>query len=105
MKIRTATTAQTPEALLNDLRNLVSDAELMLNENPNETSEVDFSVLLARVDAAQQSFSELYTSAKQNVTAGAKYADTAIRSNPYQSLMIALGTGLFVGILLGRRSQ
>ncbi|MBL9200173.1 MAG: DUF883 family protein, partial [Opitutaceae bacterium] len=35
----------------------------------------------------------------------AKCTDSAIREHPYQALAIALGAGLLVGVLLGRRSR
>jgi ElaB/YqjD/DUF883 family membrane-anchored ribosome-binding protein len=35
--------------------------------------------------------------------AGAKAADHAIREHPYESLGLALGMGLLVGVLVGRR--
>ncbi len=47
----------------------------------------------------------MYEGAKQRVVAGAKSTDQAIRANPYQSLAIAAGVGLLVGVLLGRRSN
>ncbi len=105
MKNRTATTAQTPEALLNDLRALVTEAEKMLSDAPDTDGAEAVTTLRARFDAAQERFADLYASAKKNVTAGAKYTDDAIRANPYQSLAIALGAGLLVGVLLGRRSK
>lgn len=105
MKNRTATTAQTPEELLNDLRALVHDAELMLNGSPDEQSSTSFSALQERFEAARQRLSDLYTSTKNTITAGVKYTDQTIRANPYQSLAIALGTGLLIGVLVGRRSQ
>ena len=105
MKILTATTAQSPEALLADLRNLVSDAELMLNADPGQDSAAQFAALLARFDLASQSLADLYAHAKQSVTAGAKLVDTLVRANPYQSLAIAFGTGLAAGTFLGRRSE
>ena len=61
--------------------------------------------LRARYAAAQERVGELYTSAKKNVVAGAKYTDETIRANPYQSIAIAAGIGLLVGVLVGRRSN
>ena len=43
--------------------------------------------------------------AKQRVAAGARCTDEAIRANPYQSLAIAAGVGVVVGVLLGRRNR
>ena len=48
---------------------------------------------------------ELYDGAKKKVVAGAKYTDTAIRENPYQALAIALGVGVLIGVLVGRRTK
>lgn len=61
--------------------------------------------LRARFSAAQDRFNDLYAQARQKVIAGAKYTDGAIRENPYQSLAIALGVGVLVGVLVGRRSK
>ena len=105
IEIRTASTAQTPEELLNDLRTLVSDAELMLNGSPDENCSTSFAALQKRFDAARQQLGALYTGTKNTLAAGAKYTDQTIRANPYQSLAIALGTGLLIGVLVGRRSQ
>jgi ElaB/YqjD/DUF883 family membrane-anchored ribosome-binding protein len=61
--------------------------------------------LRTRFDAAQERFTDIYEGAKKKVVAGAKCTDAAIRANPYQSLAIAAGVGLLVGVLLGRRSK
>ena len=56
-----------------------------------------------RFESLRRRFTEVYAGAREKVVAGARYTDTAIRENPYQSLAIALGAGLLVGVLLGRR--
>jgi len=63
------------------------------------------STLRARFDAARARFADLYEGTRQKVVAGAKCADATIRANPYQSLAIAAGVGLLLGVLLGRRSK
>jgi len=105
IRIRTATTAQTPEELLNDLRTLVSDAELMLNRTPDENRRGSPARLQERFDAAQKRLGELYNDTKVKIIAGAKHTDSAIRANPYRSLAIALGAGLLIGVLVGRRGK
>ena len=105
MKNKSATTAQTPNDLLEDLRSLVADAEKMMGDSLTEHSADAMLALRARFDAAQERLGELYAGARQKVVAGAKCTDEAIRANPYQSLAIALGAGLLVGVLLGRRSK
>jgi ElaB/YqjD/DUF883 family membrane-anchored ribosome-binding protein len=97
--------AQTPKDLLDDLRSLVSEAEKMLGDSLTEQSEDALSALRVRFDAAQERMGELYAGARKRVVAGAKCTDEAIRANPYQSLAIAAGVGVLVGVLVGRRTK
>ena len=55
--------------------------------------------------AAQERFADIYEGAKKKVVAGAKYTAATIRENPYQSLAIALGVGVVLGVLIGRRTK
>ena len=105
MKNRHATENQTPADLLNDLRTLVVEAEKMLESSVSEHTDDAMNALRTRYAAAQERVGELYTSARKNVVAGAKYTDETIRANPYQSIAIAAGVGLLVGVLVGRRSN
>ncbi len=105
MKNRNATETQSPESLLLDLRALVEEAEKMMSNGAEAGDPDSVTTLHDRFEAAQQRFADLYASAKKNVTAGAKSTDAAIRANPYQSLAIALGAGLLVGVLLGRQTK
>lgn len=105
MKTNTATTAQTPHDLLNDLHTLVGEAEKMIGESVSEHTEDTMTALRARFDATQSRLTELYSGARTKVIAGAKYTDDTIRANPYQSLAIAAGVGLLVGVLVGRRNK
>lgn len=97
--------AQTPKELLNDLHALVADAEKMMSASISEHTDDAVGALRARYEATQERLGELYAGARTKVVAGAKVTDTAIRENPYQSMAIALGVGLLVGVLLGRRSN
>jgi len=99
------TTAQTPQDLINDLHTLVAEAEKMVGDSLSEHSAEAVTALRARYEAAQERLGVMYEGAKERVVAGAKCTDAAIRENPYQSLAIAAGVGLLVGVLLGRRSN
>ncbi len=99
------TTAQTPKDLLNDLQALVAEAEKMMGDSITEHTADAVGALRARYDAAQERLGDLYEGARKRVVAGAKCTDEAIRENPYQSMAIAAGVGLLVGVLLGRRSK
>lgn len=90
---------------LADLKSLATDAETLMSNPLPENAADAMSHLRARFDAAQERFGELYDGARQKVARGVKCTDTAIRDNPYQSLAIAAGVGLLVGIVLGRRTK
>ena len=96
-------TDDSPDTFLTDLRTLVTEAEKLLDASKNGHPEG--LALRERFHAAQERFSELYSGAKKRVIAGSKYTDKAIRENPYQSIAIAAGVGLLVGILISRRSK
>jgi ElaB/YqjD/DUF883 family membrane-anchored ribosome-binding protein len=105
MKTNHETSAQTPSALLADLHSLVAEAEKMIGDSHAEPSEEAIGALRERFDAAQECLGDLYAGAKKKMIAGAKYTDETIRANPYQSVAIAAGIGLLVGVLVGRRSK
>jgi ElaB/YqjD/DUF883 family membrane-anchored ribosome-binding protein len=95
----------TPNELLTELHTLVGEAEAMFARFAAAPSSSPIESLRARFGAVQESVAGAYTKARKNVVAGAKYTDETIRANPYQSLAIAAGAGLLVGVLIGRRSQ
>jgi ElaB/YqjD/DUF883 family membrane-anchored ribosome-binding protein len=105
MKNNKDTTAQTPKELLNELHELVQEAEKMMGDSISEHTADAVSALRTRFDATHERLSELYTGARQKVIAGAKCTDETIRANPYQSLAIAAGAGILLGVLLGRRGK
>lgn len=103
--MKTAQAATTPGELLKDLQALVAEAEGMISDSVTNHSAEAIESLQARFKAAQERLSAFYASTRDKVVAGAKCTDRAIRDNPYQSLAIAAGAGLLLGVLLGRRSK
>jgi ElaB/YqjD/DUF883 family membrane-anchored ribosome-binding protein len=102
MKNSHTAAADTPDTFLTDLRTLVTEAEKLLAQGEDTGHG---SALRARFEAAQERFSDMYTGAKKKIIAGGKYTDRAIRENPYQSMAIAAGVGLLLGVLISRRSK
>ena len=98
-------TAHTPKDLLHELQALVAEAEAMIADSVTEPPAEAIDSLRSRFVAAQERFADAYAGARKKVIAGAKYTDTTIRENPYQSLAIAAVLGLVVGVLLCRRSK
>src|SRR5436309_1289037 len=105
MKNRVHTPAQTPQELLTDLRNLVVEAERMAADSVTERSREAFDSIRERFGSAQTRLSDLYDGTRKKVAAGVHYTDETIREKPYQTLAVAAGVAVLVGVLLGRRSR
>lgn len=104
MNSRTNVKDLTPGELASELRALVAEAEKILGDERANPSHTAVAALRERFEAAQEQLGNLYTEAKEKVVTGAKHADQTIREHPYQSLAIALGAGVLLGVLIGRRS-
>lgn len=91
--------------LLNDLRALGQEAEKVIETSASDVTNGALSGLRDRFASAQERFSDLYGTARKKTLAGAKYADSAIRENPYQTLAVGVAVGLLFGFLLGRSSK
>ncbi len=93
------------KALLDKLQSLVAEAETVMGGSVSEHSAHAFETMRERFSDARDRLGDLYGTARDKVVSGAKSTDTTIRSNPYQSIAIAAGVGLLVGVLVGRRKS
>jgi ElaB/YqjD/DUF883 family membrane-anchored ribosome-binding protein len=96
------TTELNTDKLVKDLRNLTRDAEELVEATAGEVSERAKDArkrLGAAVDTARASCEKL----QEKAVAGAKVTDKVIRDHPYQSLGIAFGAGLLIGVLVNRK--
>lgn len=81
---------------------LMEDAEALLAATAHVAEE---KVMAARnrLSSAIDKGKEALHAVQDRAIAGAKATDLVIRENPYKALGIALGVGLLVGYLFGRR--
>jgi len=93
---------EAPEQLLENLRQLVAEAEKLVGEG-GENAEQAFGGIQVRFEQARAKLQDVYGAARKKVISGARQADDAIRSHPYESLAIALGVGVLLGALIRRR--
>jgi len=105
MKSENDKPAPTPDEVLNELRALLAEAENVFGEAAAGDRGSEADELRRRFEAAQERLTNLVEAGRRKVTDGLKTADETIRTHPYQSVVIALGIGLLLGVLLGRRSK
>jgi ElaB/YqjD/DUF883 family membrane-anchored ribosome-binding protein len=90
------------ERLLRDLQAVVQDGEELLRSGAHQLGEKGQAArekLAAALEVAKETQERL----QERAVAGAKQADRLIREYPYQSLGIAFGIGLLIGVLANRR--
>ena len=90
------------EKLLHDLKEVVHDGEELLRSGAHGLSDAGTDVR-ERLSAALESAKDMGHKIQQRTIKGAKATDRAIRDNPYQSIGIAFGVGLLLGVLVSRR--
>jgi ElaB/YqjD/DUF883 family membrane-anchored ribosome-binding protein len=88
--------------LITDLKRIVRDSEELLHTTKDAVGDKAEEVrerLTAALDAAKRTCLQLEDKAVE----GAKVADNAIREHPYQSIGVAFGVGLLIGVLVTRK--
>lgn len=93
-------TAETPEQIIEHISRLMAEAEAMLAGPVAEQVGGKLADLKDRLGDARDKMSDMYSRARRNVIAGAKYTDDTIREYPYYSIGVALGLGVLVGFLI-----
>lgn len=88
--------------LVEDLGTLSRDAEAMLHATSGQTGE-KLTEIRGRLAATLESAKATCRRLEEKAVAGAKAADKTIREHPYESIGVAFGVGLLIGVLVGRR--
>jgi len=88
--------------LIQDFKVVVGDAESLLKASAGELGEKAREAR-ARLAASLESAKGNFHRIEDNAIAGAKATDKVIREHPYQSIGIAFGVGLLIGVLVTRK--
>ncbi|HEU4655170.1 MAG TPA: DUF883 family protein [Steroidobacteraceae bacterium] len=95
------------DQLVSDLKSVVSDAEALLSATSTQAGE-KIQAVRARAEESLRQAKARLTAIEQDAVRRAKEiadaTDEYVRDNPWQSVGIAAGIGLLVGMLLSRRS-
>jgi ElaB/YqjD/DUF883 family membrane-anchored ribosome-binding protein len=95
-------TEQANERLTKDLKSLAHDAEELMKATAGQAGE-KVSELRSRLAAALESAKATCQRLEERTVAAAKATDQTIRAHPYESIGIAFGLGLLVGVLVARK--
>src|SRR3954463_2916341 len=93
---------ESTERLLQDLRAVVHDGEELLKAGAQELGERG-AAARERLAAALESAKETRRRLEERAVASAQKADRLVRDYPYQSIGIAFGVGLLIGVLANRK--
>lgn len=96
----------TTDQLVADLKTVMEDAEALLKATSTLTGEKIQEVRARAEESLRQAkvrLSEVEEEAMRRAREVAEAADEYVRENPWQSVGIAAGIGLVVGLLLARR--
>ena len=97
-----ASPGPTRDKLAEDLRVLVRDAEQLLKTGANEAGE-KAAELRARLQTSLENAKDTMRRLEDRAIAGARVADRVIRDHPYESIGVAFGVGLLIGVLINRK--
>ncbi|MGA2175452.1 MAG: DUF883 family protein [Verrucomicrobiota bacterium] len=96
------TTYEANQKLASDLKLVMRDVEELLKSTAGEGSE-KVKEVRSRLATALESAEATCERLQDKTVKAAKATDHVIREHPYESIGIALGVGLLIGVLVGRR--
>jgi ElaB/YqjD/DUF883 family membrane-anchored ribosome-binding protein len=96
------TAEQANEQLTGDLKAVVKDAEELMKTTAGVAGE-KVSDVRTRLAAALESAKATCHRLEEKSVAAAKATDRCIREHPYESIGVAFGLGLLIGVLIGRK--
>ncbi len=95
-------TADSVDQLIRDLKLIVRDGQDLLKATAGDASD-KAREMRAKVSSAIDSAKETCERLEEKAIAGAKATDKVIREHPYQSIGVAFGVGLLIGVLVTRK--
>jgi ElaB/YqjD/DUF883 family membrane-anchored ribosome-binding protein len=96
----------TTDQLLTDLKSVMNDAEALLRATSAQTGEKIQEVRARAEESLRQAKARLGSIEEEALRRAREVADATdeyVRENPWQSVGIAAGVGLLLGLLLSRR--
>lgn len=102
----TSSTWANKDKLISELRTVISDAEELLRMTADEAGDGAASLrgrVKDRMNQAKDDLMRLQAAAMDRAREAGDAADEFVHENPWQSIGVAAGIGLVVGMLVARR--
>ena len=99
-------TEVTTDQLVSDLKNVMNNAEALLKATSAQTGDRIQEVRARAEQSLQEARARMDEIEKEALRTAREMADATeeyVRENPWQSVGVAAGVGLLLGLLLGRR--
>lgn len=93
---------ESTEKLLEDLKTVVRDGEELLKAGARDLTERG-QAARERLAAALEIAKDTRRRLQERAVSSAQVADKVVREHPYQSIGVAFGIGLLIGVLVNRR--
>ena len=90
------------DRIVSDLKTVAHDAEDLLKASAGEVTEKGREAR-ARLAAALERAKDACERLEEKAIASAKATDKVIRDHPYQSIGVAFGIGVLIGVLVTRK--
>ena len=94
------------QKLAADLRNVIQDAEDLVKMTASDAGDEAVALrerLRVRLTQAKESLVNLQEVTVEHAKVAGRKADDYVHENPWQSVGVAAGVGVLVGLLIGRR--
>ena len=97
---------ESKEQLMDDFKDVMTDAEALIKATANQGGEALASVRAKAeqsLAAAKAKMADAQAEVVARTRAAAKVTDVYVHENPWQAIGVAAGVGLMIGFLMGRR--
>jgi ElaB/YqjD/DUF883 family membrane-anchored ribosome-binding protein len=85
-----------------DFKLVLQDAEALAKATAGEMGD-KIKEARARLASSMETAKETYHKVEEKAAVGAKATDKVIREHPYESIGVAFGAGILLGVLVGRK--
>ncbi len=92
----------TVQKLIQDFKVVLQDAENLAKATAGDVTEKVRDARV-RLNTSLESARQSYHKAEAKAVEGAKVTDKLIREHPYETIGVAFGVGLLLGVLVGRK--